>query len=136
MKMPDQIAEAMFAPCGMNCAVCQKRCYNNNPCVGCSSKTGFKAEKCRKCAIKDCIAQKKIHYCFECFEFPCEKIKAHSERNCRNSPSTLIENSEKAKEKGVRQFLDEQRKEFFCTECGGIVSFQDGRCSDCHKKFF
>ncbi|MGO0807252.1 prolipoprotein diacylglyceryl transferase family protein, partial [Clostridioides difficile] len=32
-------------------------------------------EHCRKCKIKDCVCQKGLFYCFECFNFPCKLIK-------------------------------------------------------------
>lgn len=36
MKMPkDGIEPALFAPCGMNCAVCYRHCDHKKPCGGC-----------------------------------------------------------------------------------------------------
>lgn len=76
MKMPkESIDTIMFAPCGMNCMVCYKHCYHKKPCAGCLNGDTGKPEHCRKCKIKDCVCQKGLFYCFECFNFPCKLIK-------------------------------------------------------------
>lgn len=73
MKMSkEKIDISMFAPCGMNCKVCYKHCYNKKPCSGCLNSDKGKPEHCRKCKIKDCIKGKSLSYCFECAEYPCK----------------------------------------------------------------
>ena len=75
MKMPGKIKVMMFAPCGMNCKVCYKHCFNKKLCAGCMESGSGKPEHCRKCRIKDCVRSKNIKYCFECSDFPCKHIK-------------------------------------------------------------
>ena len=75
MKMPEKIDISMFAPCGMNCEVCYKHCYNKKTCAGFLNSDKGKPEHCRKCKIKDCIKAKALSYCFECTEYPCKLIK-------------------------------------------------------------
>ena len=69
---------SMFAPCGMNCKVCYKHCYNKKPCSGCLNSDKGKPEHCRKCKIKDCINGKSLSYCFE--------VDFQSQRNSLNGP--------------------------------------------------
>ena len=48
MKMSkEKIDISMFAPCGMNCKVCYKHCYNKKPCSGCLNSDKGKPEHCR-----------------------------------------------------------------------------------------
>ena len=61
MKMPLKIEDEMFAPCGMNCMVCYKHCYNKKtkqPCSGCLGTDVGKPKHCRSRKIKDCVQQK------------------------------------------------------------------------------
>lgn len=53
MKMPDTISTNMFAPCGVNCAVCYKhvkRPKRGTPCPGCLGSDTDKPKHCRTCA--------------------------------------------------------------------------------------
>ena len=75
MMKESDIETIMFAPCGMNCKVCYKHCYNKKPCDGCLKSDIGKPEHCRKCKIKDCVKDKGLNYCFECSDYPCKLIK-------------------------------------------------------------
>ena len=101
MKMQEKIEPVMFAPCGMNCLVCYKHCYHKKPCAGCLKSDQGKPEHCRKCRIKDCVAQRQITYCFECPEYPCKQIKRLEKSYNTRYHTSLMENSKMVKEQGI-----------------------------------
>ena len=131
MKMPEgNIETIMFAPCGMNCKVCYKHCYHRKPCSGCLNSDAEKSEHCRKCKIKDCIQSKNLSYCFECLEFPSKQIKYVEKSYNKRYQASLIENSKFVQKHGLEKFMEQQKKKYACSKCGGIISIHDGECSD------
>jgi len=67
MKIPkESIDTIMFAPCGMNCKICYKHCYDKKPCSGYLNSDKGKPEHCHNCKIKDCMKDKGLAYYFEC----------------------------------------------------------------------
>lgn len=134
MKMPNRIEDIMFAPCGMNCAVCYKYAAarkSAKPCGGCLKDDLGKPEHCRKCKIKSCANEKSVLRCFECSDFPCILIKNLEKSYCKRYIISLVENSMIAKEQGISAFLEHDRKKWTCKKCGGVFSLHDGFCSDC-----
>jgi hypothetical protein len=135
MKMPEMIENIMLAPCGMNCAVCYKHVEMRKyakPCGGCLKADTDKPEHCRKCAIKNCAQGKGFVHCFECEDFPCKLIKNLEKSYVKRYGVSLIENCQIAKEKGIPEFLEHDRRKWTCTGCGGAFSLHDGICSDCN----
>lgn len=133
MKMPKKIETKMFAPCGINCTVCYKHCNSKKNCKGCYSDDNSKPEHCRKCKIKTCITEKSYLYCYECNMFPC-KLNKNLERSYERYNWSLIMNGTNAREIGVETFLENDRKYWTCSHCGGIISLHDAECVDCHTK--
>jgi len=132
MKMPhEKIEPIMFAPCGMNCMVCYKHCYHKKPCDGCLKSDKGKPEHCRRCKIKDCIKEKGLTYCYVCSDYPCKQIKNLEKSYNTRYEASLIENSLFVKEKGLEEFMKQQKKKYTCPVCGGIISIHDAECSEC-----
>ncbi|MCH1984120.1 DUF3795 domain-containing protein [Ruminococcus sp. OA3] len=134
MKMPEKTEPAMFAPCGMNCMVCYKHCYHKKSCAGCLNCDKGKPEHCQKCRIKDCVKEKGITYCCECTEFPCKQIKSLEKSYNTRYHTSLVENSRAVQKYGIEEFLEQQRNEYTCPKCGGIISLHDRECSECQHK--
>lgn len=134
MKMPNIIETTMLAPCGINCMVCYKHCYHKKPCDGCLNGDNGKPEHCRKCKIKNCVKEKGLSYCFECFEYPCKQIKSMEKSYNSRYNVSLVKNSNVAKEIGLVEFMKLQQKEYNCSVCGGIISIHDAECSECRTK--
>lgn len=134
MKMPkENIDTIMFAPCGMNCIVCYKHCYHKKPCAGCLNSDIGKPEHCRKCAIKDCVRDKGLSYCFECSGYPCKKIKNLEKSYNKRYQASLMENSGFVRQYGLERFMEQQKEKYTCTKCGGIISIHDRECSECQE---
>lgn len=134
MKMPEKISDIMLAPCGMNCAVCYKHVgirKSGKPCEGCLNSDSGKPEHCRKCKIKSCVIEKGCTHCYECIDFPCKLIKNFEKSYIKRYNTSLIKNSQRAKEIGVANFLEQDREKWICSKCGGVFSMHDGICSEC-----
>ena len=134
MKMPETIDDIMFAPCGMNCTVCYKHVgirKSSIPCEGCLVSEKGKPEHCRKCKIKVCAQDKGYVHCFECSDFPCKLIKNLEKSYNKRYDASLVEHSLAAKEKGIAVFLEQDRKKWTCSKCGGAYSLHDRVCSEC-----
>jgi len=134
MMMPDKIEEIMFSPCGMNCIVCYKHCNSKKPCAGCLKGDEGKPEHCRRCRIKDCVKNKGLIYCYQCSDFPCKLIKNLEKSYNLRYNASLIKNSLCVKEQGITLFMVHQIKQYTCSQCGGIISLHDAKCSECHAK--
>lgn len=134
MKMPNQIENMMFAPCGMNCMVCYKHCYSKKACSGCLKSDVGKPEHCRKCKIKSCIEEKGLTYCYECPGFPCKQMKSLEKSYNIRYGESIIQNSLFVKANGIAVFMEQQLNRFTCPCCGGIISLHDAECSECKTR--
>ena len=137
MKMPQEnIDIIMFAPCGMNCKVCYKHCYHKKPCDGCLKSDRGKPEHCRRCKIKDCVKARDLSYCYACSDYPCKLIKNLEKSYKKRYQASLMENSEIVKNQGLEVFMEQQKKKYTCSTCGGVISIHDKECSECQEKAF
>lgn len=120
-----------IAPCGVNCFVCSARLDNKNTCPGCRvALEAITRKSCKNCAIRICVQEKGVEWCFECDRFPCTRIKDLSKRYLKNYRIDLIDNGRRTKE-DLPAFLLEQQKRFTCPYCGGIIDQHNRRCSIC-----
>ena len=98
----------LIAPCGMNCGVCLHYLRANNKCAGCFS--GRKVNgKSIKCAIKLC-KNRSGEYCFNCDQYPCERLKRLDKRYREKYGMSEIENLEVIKKSGINYFLNLEEK--------------------------
>lgn len=133
MRMPETIDEALFAPCGMNCLVCYRHCAHKTPCAGCLLGERGKPAHCRACALRDCVRQRGLAYCYECGDYPCRRIK-NLERSYRTRyGASLMENSEQVRTQGLAAFMAAQRARYTCPACGGVISLHDRACGQCGR---
>ena len=130
--------EQMIAPCGMNCSICsgylalkhdiKSKGLKFPYCEGCRPRD-------RKCAFLkkrcDLLMNDKVKYCYECKEYPCDKLKAIDKRYKTNFRMSMIENLEFIKEKGMDKFLKQQRKRWKCPKCGDTICCHNGICFSC-----
>ena len=68
---------------------------------------GCRKENCRvfkNCGVRGCHQEKKIDFCFQCDEFPCEKTNFDENLQMR-----WIQLNEKIREKGIEKFYDETK---------------------------
>lgn len=87
----------LAAPCGIDCGICELYICKDNaqllnmmvqkgipkeklPCPGCRPLKGKCPVLPGVCATYSCVTDKKAKFCFECAEFPCEKLQPSVDR--------------------------------------------------------
>jgi hypothetical protein len=75
----EKIAKNLITPCGMNCNICIAHLREKNVCPGCTDKPTKKT--CLNCKIRNC-KDRTGKYCFNCSNFPCEKL-SHLDKRYR-----------------------------------------------------
>jgi hypothetical protein len=95
--------------CGLNCARCKM--VTDGKCKGCRGPL----DQCWSgdCEFRPCAESKGHRYCFECAEFPCDKLQAFAADPYEHHRIT-VENLKKMKEIGLEKWLAQQEKPMFC----------------------
>ncbi len=125
----------LIAPCGMNCAICMNYLRERNKCPGCRGPDKDKRVTRVKCKIKNCevFNDKDTGFCFDCENYPCEKLLHLDNRYKTKYNMSMIENLEFIKTWGIKNFLDNEKIRWTCDECGGTICVHKGRCYSCGK---
>ncbi len=134
MKMSEKIDSEYFAPCGINCAICEDHIKENNPCPGCLISDRGKKKSALKCKIKDCFDKKAFKYCGRCSEFSCKLIKKHDKNSQKRYNFSSLQSARRIQNMGIGKIMDEDRNEWTCRECGGVITYQNKECSECGIK--
>ena len=136
----------LIAPCGMNCGICiaffgytmngKKRTH---VCNGCRSKHVVHTLTLDKhlCAFlkKHCekLKQNQIKYCFECPDFPCEKLQTLDKSYQTKYGMSTIDNLRFIQTHGIQQFLANEQERWKCPTCGGIICVHTKICYTCQQ---
>ncbi len=130
----------LIAPCGINCGICRGYlAYSKNipkkrgkisHCIGCRPRNKQCAYLKGHCEnLKNNI----IEFCFECKNYPCDRLKHIDERYRKNFNVSPIENLNNIKRDGIDKFLEHQEEKYKCSRCGGIICIHNKKCYDCNK---
>lgn len=132
------IEKELVAPCGMNCAICSSYLAFKNDlknkgvqmpyCIGCRPRDKKCAFLKKRCSL---LMNKKIEFCYECDEFPCNNLKKIDKRYRSNYHMSMIENLENLKESGISKFLEKEQKKWKCSKCGKLICCHNGICFNC-----
>ena len=128
----------LIAPCGMNCGVCsgylaskydvRSKGIRMPYCIGCRARD-------KKCAFlkKRCnlLLEGAVQYCYECEDFPCERLQHLDRRYRSNFRMSMLENLEHIKKSGIEGFLLREEEKWKCPECGAVVCCHNGICFNC-----
>jgi hypothetical protein len=130
--------EILIAPCGMNCALCASYLAMKNDlkttgimktyCAGCRPRGKNCAFLKKKC---DLLGNGRVHYCYECGEFPCRSLKQLDTRYRTLYRMSMIENLEYIREHGIKNLLEREEEKWRCPECGGTICCHNGICFSC-----
>lgn len=132
------IDDKLVAPCGMFCGVCSSylSCVNDlkrSKCAGCRTtdkQCDYLFEKCS--GINHGIkGTSDAPFCYECEQFPCKEIKRMDKRYRENYGISVISNLEAIRDKGLSQFIADQKEEHQCSSCKEMKSVHNGRCFRC-----
>lgn len=65
---------------------------------------------------------------------PCSLMKNLEKSYNKRYQASLIENSCFVQAHGLEHFMEQQKAEYTCPKCGGIISIHDKECSECQTK--
>ena len=120
-RVPD---ESCASICGLFCGACPAF---PDQCHGCFSD--FVREGCRNCeshGFADCAARHQVRRCYECAEFPCQKLREFSTKPVINgicNHAKVIPDSLRMKEIGVPAWIQEKIGEHTCPNCGQLIDW-------------
>lgn len=136
--------------CGIYCGACDTlaanengklwklaRDWNRSPedlrCHGC--KSDVRSIYCANCAMRACAVEKDVEFCFECGEYPCEKLASFRADECPHH-TVVIENLETIRNVGVDMWLEAQAERWKCPSCGTRFTWYDKRCKQCDAELY
>ena len=136
----DRITAAMIAPCGLDCSLCKRALAETDPCPGCSGPDEHKPAFCsEKCGIILCRKRKEngYEYCDECPDDPGGDVTEKETRYTSKYPlhESPGQNLRDIRALGMERFLEKEREQWSCRECGHIVAVHTGICSGCGKQY-
>ncbi|XHH08411.1 MAG: DUF3795 domain-containing protein [Candidatus Bathyarchaeia archaeon] len=126
----------LFARCGINCRTCvgffgyTLNGERQTPCGGCQTRQAtcnFYENNCKHPELKN-----KIQHCYECADFPCENLKKIDQDYSKKYGLSIIENLNYIKLKGMAAFLEREREQWKCPNCGGVLCVHTKRCYTCN----
>lgn len=137
-RKPSLMKKELVAPCGMNCNVCagylacrhdvKKDGMRMMYCIGCRPRDkpcSFLKKRC------DRLKKGKVEYCYECRDFPCERLSGIDRRYRANFRMSEIDNLRYIEKNGIDRFLEAEEYKWRCQECGGVTSCHNGICFEC-----
>lgn len=135
-----KISAEMIAPCGLDCSLCQRALADAMPCPGCHGPDKNKPEFCAKrCGIILCSKRKENGYvfCDECPDYPCEDVTEKEDRYTSAYPlyESPGKNIRDIRKLGMEAFLENERAQWVCKDCGHIISVHTGVCSGCGRQY-
>ncbi len=120
--MATAIDKTLIAPCGMNCAICKAHLRQRNPCHGCNHVEQNKPKTRVLCRLRVC-SKRKGKFCWDCAEFPCDRLRHLDRRYRTRYGMSQIENLERIRDKGIAKFLEEELQRWVCEE--GVFCVHD-----------
>lgn len=130
--------DALIAPCGMNCSLCiayqfkekdlNQHGFHRMYCPGCIPRGKNCTHMGAKC---DLLGNGLVRFCFECEAYPCKMLKSLDKRYRTKYHMSMINNLEFIKTHGIDKFLEEEKKKWQYSECGGTICCHNGLCLDC-----
>jgi hypothetical protein len=98
------ITKKLIAPCGMNCALCLAHLREKNPCHGCNDAEQNKPKTRAHCKLRLCT-KRKGKFCFDCTDFPCDRLQHLDERYRTRYGMSMVDNLEYLKQFGMAKFI-------------------------------
>jgi hypothetical protein len=104
-------------------------------CDGCLSDNV--SPTCLECrhGFRQCAGEKNVTWCFECDDFPCQRLHDFRDVHVVNGISHhihVIEDLQYMKNHGVEQWVAEQERTGSCPKCGKRLYWFAHECPTCH----
>jgi hypothetical protein len=72
-----------------------------------------------------------FEYCFECNEFPCERITHLDKRYRTKYGTTVIANLLSIQKSGINKFVRSENRKWTCSACGAMLCMHKPQCLSC-----
>jgi hypothetical protein len=137
MKTAVLFQRSHVAPCGINCGTCKAYHRVRNRCSGCMSAAGPMVNHCMKCNIRHCesLTETGSKFCYECNQFPCEKIRKIDKRYQARYETSLILNLRTINKIGIESYITQESARWTCSNCGSLLCVHSSSCSECGKTY-
>ncbi len=104
-------------------------------CNGChSDKVMPTCVEC-KSGFRKCASEHGVTWCFECADFPCQRLEDFKHVHIENGISHhehLIEELQYIKDNGMDAWLEKRDREGRCPQCRKLLYWSVRDCPDCH----
>ena len=152
-----QDARKMVGICGLYCGTCPNcLAYQENDteqleeisrrtnipvseirCDGCLSDKVM--PQCVECShgFRRCAEDKNVTWCFQCSEFPCQRLEDFTDGHIIDGISHhahVIEDLKDMKAHGIEQWLEKQERAGHCPQCGKRLYWFTRECPSCHTQ--
>jgi hypothetical protein len=103
-------------------------------CNGCLSDRLM--PECRECrhGFRACAKEHDVTWCFECQEFPCQRLESFRGIHIRNGVShhrNVVKELQRMKDAGVDAWLERKTKQSACQDCGRTLYWFERVCRFC-----
>lgn len=120
------------AVCGLFCGTCP--CYPQQ-CGGCLSD--HVASDCKDCSngFRECANSHGVIRCYECGEFPCDRLEAFSGKHFVNGighHACVINDLSKMSKMGVDAWVSQQTRIHSCPVCHRLIPWYEHTCQVDH----
>ena len=106
-------------------------------CDGClSDKVAPHCVDCRH-GFRKCAHEKEVTWCFECTDFPCQRLRDFTDVHVVDGISHhkhIIEENAYLREHGIEPWIKKQEAAAKCPGCGGPLYWHVRECESCHAK--
>jgi hypothetical protein len=106
-------------------------------CDGCLSENLYPlCEECRH-GFRKCAAEKNVTWCFECDEFPCQRLEDFRMVHVVNGIShheNVVEHLRYMKKDGIEKWVEAQDQAGCCPACGKMLYWFTRECSACQTR--
>jgi hypothetical protein len=106
-------------------------------CDGClSDKVMRRCVECRH-GFRKCAGDMKVTWCFQCPDFPCERLKSFTAVHIVDGMSHhahVIDDLQYMRDHGIEQWVQKQEKAGRCPQCGKRLYWFTLECPNCHTK--
>ena len=119
------------AICGLFCGTCP---FYPEKCHGClSDKLTAHCVTCPN-GFRDCAKKHAVTRCYECSEFPCDRLKQFSKEHYQNGighHETVIADLTYMSEHGVESWVEKKTADNTCKSCGKLIHWYDKHSHKC-----
>jgi hypothetical protein len=105
-------------------------------CDGCLSDRVYRdCVDCRH-GFRRCAQEKNVTWCFQCGDFPCQRLRGFLDIHVVNGIShhaRLIEELQSMKDEGIDTWIEKQEESSCCRQCDKRLYWSDHQCPDCQS---